>query len=276
LGPSGVVEIAAAAGVELLALSDHDTVAGVDEAIASGVAAGVTIVPAVELSAIQGQREDLHILGYGIDHHDDALGLALEQFKADREARAQRMAAALTELGFRLDEDVLACKRRSGGSIGRPHLASAVLAERRNAGRLAKEGLEREDRFLRAYLLPGKPGYRARTRPSVPEAIDVIHRAGGVAVWAHPFWDIEDPVEVLDMLSLFANFDLDGVEAFYVTHDLKQARLLDDAGRRLGLLSTGSSDFHGPDHPIFSRFRAFSTHGRGPRLGTIAETAARA
>jgi predicted metal-dependent phosphoesterase TrpH len=270
LAPAEVVSRAAAAGVRLLALSDHDTVGGVDEALAAGEASGVAIVPAVEVSAIDDWREDLHVLGYGIDHRDESLLRALDEFKADRGLRAERMGGALLELGLSLDEDVLAAKRAAGGTIGRPHLARAVFEDARNAGRLASEGLKQPEQVLQAYLLPGRPAYRPRTRPSVHQAIDLIHGAGGVAVWAHPFWDISAADEVLDALSRFARLGLDGVEAFYVTHDRAQTELLDDAARRLDLVTTGSSDFHGPDHAIFSRFRAFSLFGLEPRLGPIA------
>src|SRR6185295_2906464 len=91
LAPRAVVAAAAAAGVELLALSDHDTVDGIDEALEAAAAHGLGLVPAAELSAIDGEREDLHVLGYGLDHRSDALLDALEGFRADRAARAHRM-----------------------------------------------------------------------------------------------------------------------------------------------------------------------------------------
>lgn len=271
LEPTLVVELARAAGVELFALSDHDTVAGVEEALAAGSTAGIGVVPAVEITALHDQHEDLHILGYAVDHRDASLLSALGEFRVDREARAERMAAALTGLGLHLNGEVLDARRRSGGSIGRPHLARAVMEDTRNAARLADEGLGRPEQVLQAYLLPGKPAYRGRSKPNVKDAIDVIHAAGGVAIWAHPFWDINDPRAVLDALEQFTGWGLDGTETFYVTHDRAQTELLDDASRRLKLLSTGSSDYHGPTHAIFSRFRAFSLHGREPRLGSLAE-----
>ena len=98
----------------------------------------------------------------------------------------------------------------------------------------------------------------------------MIHRAGGVAIWAHPFWDVFVPDEVLAAIDRFRAFGLDGVECFYATHTREQAGLLADRCDELGLLSTGSADFHGPHHREFSKFRAFSTFGREPRLGPIA------
>jgi 3',5'-nucleoside bisphosphate phosphatase len=137
--------------------------------------------------------------------------------------------------------------------------------------RLAREQIVNASQLLQAYLVPGAPAYRPRTTPTVPEAIAVIHEAGGVAVWAHPFWDVRDPGAVLDTIDRFAALGLDGVEAFYPTHDAHQTQLLARRCSELGLLATGSADFHGPAHPLFSRFRAFELHGLEPRLGPIAE-----
>jgi predicted metal-dependent phosphoesterase TrpH len=274
LSPREVVARAREAGVELLALTDHDTVSGVAEAVAAGRIYGVRVVPAVEISAIYGRYEDLHILGYGIEHRSPELLDALGSYRRDRAARAQRMLDALKDLGFAVDNAVLDRQVGSGGSVGRPHLARAVAGHPANAERLADEGLKRPEQILQAYLLPGRPGYRARMIPSAREAIDQIHAAGGVAVWAHPFWDIEAPAEVQETLEAFVGFGLDGVETFYVTHDRMQVEMLDDACRAFDLLSTGSSDFHGPDHAIFAAFRRHALHDLEPNLGAIPSAAA--
>jgi predicted metal-dependent phosphoesterase TrpH len=136
--------------------------------------------------------------------------------------------------------------------------------------RLEREGVVNSSQLLEAYLVPGAPAFRRRTTPTVQEAIALVHDARGVAVWAHPFWDVEDPQEVLAAVDRFAGEGLDGVEAFYVTHDADQTRLLAEHCARRGLLATGSADFHGPEHPRFNRFRAFELHGLQPRLGPIA------
>jgi 3',5'-nucleoside bisphosphate phosphatase len=269
LRPSEVVASARAAGVELLALSDHDTVSGVKEALAAGGVNNVGIVPAVEITAIHEPYEDLHILGYGIDHLSPDLLDALAAFRRDREGRAERMRSALEELGWAVDQRQLDAHAASGGSLGRPHLARAVFEHPANIERLGTEGLSSAVEFLQAYLLPGRAGYRGRTVPTAPQAIAVIHAAGGVAVWAHPFWDIKDPDEVLRTLDAFAGFGIDGVEVFYVTHDRAQVALLAEAAEKRGLLSTGSSDFHGPNHTLFSEFRKHELHGLDPKLGPI-------
>lgn len=268
-----VVERAARAGVELLALSDHDTVSGVTEALRAGERYGVRVVPAVEISAIDAGGEtprELHILGYNIDHIDPTLTARLAEFLADREQRTLRMAAALEELGFELDRAQLQERVAAGKPIGRPHLAEAVLTAPANAARLRDEQIDDIGSLIRGYLIEGKPAFRLREIPTVAQAIAAIHEAGGVVVWAHPFWDIPDPEEVLATIDRFNLLGIDGVEAFYVTHTQEQTTLLAQRCEELGLLSTGSADFHGPDNRLFSRFLAFELYGFEPNLGPLA------
>jgi 3',5'-nucleoside bisphosphate phosphatase len=264
LAPRAVVAAAHAAGVELLALSDHDTVDGVDEALEAAAACGLGLVTATELSAIGGDREDLHVLGYGIDHRSAELLDALERFRADRGARAHRMADALREAGLELE-----FPDRGDRPVGRPHLAQAAFEHPANRMRLRDENIVNFSQLLEAYLVPGRPGYRRRTTPTVAEAVDTIHAAGGVAIWAHPFWDVDDGAEVLRLVDRFTASGLDGVEAFYVTHTEEQTRLAATYCAEHGLLTTGSADFHGPEHPRFHAFRAFDLHGLEPDLGPI-------
>jgi 3',5'-nucleoside bisphosphate phosphatase len=265
-----VVENAARAGVELLALSDHDTVDGVDEALAAGAVHGVRVVPATEISAVDGDYEDLHVLGYGIDHRSGLLGERLLDARADRERRADAMADRLSELGFEIDPAPIEARKAAGKPVGRPHLAAAVLAHPANAARLAEEGHADVSSFIPAYLIQGMPGYVARSHPTVEEAIAWIHEAAGVAVWAHPFWDVKDSGEVLAAIDRYRAAGLDGIEVFYPSHSREQTQLLARRTEELGLLSTGSSDYHGPEHRLFSNFRGFELHGCEPNLGPIA------
>lgn len=186
LSPAGVVQAAAAAGVELLALSDHDTATGVSEAAAVAATSGIGLVPATEVTAIYAGRQDLHVLGYLIDPFEPALSQALERSRSDREVRAEAMAEALRGLGFELDTGTLHRRAAAGGAVGRPHLAQAVVSEAANRERLAAAGLLDPTDFLRAYLIAGRPAFCPRAAPSVEQAIGLIHGAGGLAVWAHP------------------------------------------------------------------------------------------
>jgi predicted metal-dependent phosphoesterase TrpH len=278
LEPAEVVAAAARAGVQLLALSDHDTLAGVEEALRAGAEHGVAIVPAIEISAIDGGGDgvpahpprELHILGYLVDHTDAALQATLARFLADREQRTLRMAHNLRELGLRLDEAAIDARVSAGEPIGRPHLAEAALSHPANAQRLREEQIDDIGSFIKSYLIEGRPAFALRLTPTVAEAVEAIHAAAGVAIWAHPFWDVEDSEEVLAMIDRFRALGIDGVEAFYVTHTREQTELLAARCEQLGLLSTGSADFHGPDNRLFSRFMAFDTDGLHPNLGPIA------
>lgn len=273
LEPAEVVERAARAGVEVLALSDHDTVSGVAEAVRAGERYGVKVVPAVEISAVDSDSEqprELHILGYTIDHAGARLTARLAEFLADREQRTLRMAKELRELGWELDERELIKRVAAGRPIGRPHLAEAVLQSTANEERLEAERIDDIGSLIKAYLVEGKPAFRLRETPTVAQAIVAIHEAGGVAIWAHPFWDIPDPDEVVKTIDRFKALGIDGAEAFYITHKQEQTELLAERCEELGLLSTGSADFHGPENRLFSKFLAFELYGLEPNLGPLA------
>jgi 3',5'-nucleoside bisphosphate phosphatase len=264
-----VIALAAAAGMRLVALTDHDTVDGVEEALRAAADRGVHCSPAAELSAVDGEFEDLHVLGYELRHDDPELRDTLADFRADRGRRIMAMADRLEELGLHLERDDLRARDREGAPLGRPHLADAVLRDPRNAEKLRAEGIGGKKELFPAYLVPGARAYVARSRPTVPQAIEVIHSAGGVAVWAHPFWDVDDPGTVVATIERFAAAGLDGVECFYATHTEEQTRLLHETAARWELLRTGSTDFHGPDHEQFSGFGGFELYGLEPVLGPI-------
>ncbi len=266
-----MVATAANAGVQLLALTDHDSVDGVQEAADEARRRGIRLVSGVEISTLDEGNQDLHILGYRFDPRDPGLRDHLDGYREDRRRRARAMIEALRELGFELDEDMLAARAQAGKSIGRPHLAEAVVAHPGNGTRLASEDLDDPSSFLEAYLIEGRPAFRPRAAPSVGEAIRVVHAAGGLAVWAHPFWDVSDPDRVRAAIERFRDAGIDGIECFYITHTREQTLVAVHACAEYGLLRTGSSDFHGPRHREFSRFRAFQTYGETPDLGPIAE-----
>ena len=269
LPPAAVVQAAAASGLELFALTDHDSLAGIGEAEAAAAGSGLRLLTGVEMSVLDPAATDLHVCGYRIDPTDPALLAALERSRNDRAARLARMAQALRQLGWHVDERPLAQQLTAGLSVGRPHLAAAVVGDEHNAERLAQERLRNPTEFLVAHLTQGKPAFCERAAPTMAEVIALIHAAGGLAVWAHPFWDLAGEAEVTTALRRFAAAGLDGVEAFYVTHTRAQTGLLVSQARALGLITTGSSDFHGPSHTRFGSFRAFHTFGYEPDLGPL-------
>ena len=269
LPPAAVVAAAHAAGVELLALSDHDTVDGLDEAFEAAAATDgrLTLVSAVEISSLDLGDKDLHILGYGIDHHDPVLLARLQLWREDRWTRGERMAEAMRENGWQVT-----LPQSGDRPLGRPHIAAAIFDDPANAQRAAAEGLANSTELLVAYLVPGAPGYRGRTAPTVGQAVEAIHEAGGKAIWAHPYWDFRDEDQheaTRDVLERFAALGGDGVEAFYTSHTEDETRRLVELAAGLDMLTTGSADFHGPKNPNFSGFRNFSLYGLEPKLGPI-------
>jgi predicted metal-dependent phosphoesterase TrpH len=264
-----VVVRAAAAGVELFSLTDHDTIDGVPEALDAGREQRVRVISGVELTALRTERDDLHLLGYAFDPADRGFGERLAAYRADRELRAERMAARLEDAGLALDRTEIDARRAAGKPIGRPHLAAAVLAVVENAPRLRAAGIDGIGPVIEAYLVPGALAWLPRLSPTVEEAILAVHDAEGVAVWAHPFFELDDTELVLAEVDRLHAAGLDGVECFYPTHDAEQVAALCDRCEALGLLRTGSSDFHGPHRPGADRFLAYDLHGRTPALGVL-------
>ena len=273
LTPTEVVRAAAAAGVELLALTDHDSIAGVEEALRAGAEVGVEVVPATELSSVDEAYEELHILGYLIDHRDRELGATLEDLRADRERRVLAMADLLREAGFELDDSELRRRSAAGDPLGRPHLAHAILDHPANAQRLADEGIAGLRELFPRYLVPGVPTYvRARDRrwarrsswSTVPGASRSGRTRSGTC-------RIRRRCERCSSASQ-ASASMAWRRSTRLT---RASRLICCARWRheLGLLSTGSSDFHGSSHKTFAGFRAFELYGHEPNLGPLTAAA---
>jgi len=249
LAPKDVVREAAAAGVTTLALSDHDSVAGVPEAEEAGREHGVEIVPAVEMSCVHEYAEDLHICGYWVDLQK--IEPACERAQGERRARAGEIVENLRGFGFELTLDDAIREAGGADSIGRPHIAKAAGA----TGDLGP--------FFEEYLVPGAKAFVPRRWPDAAQAIALIHEAGGVAVIAHPYWDISEPSEVDDLIR---SLGADGVETFYPTHSEEQTKHLLELCAELNLVPTASSDYHGPTHKTFAKFGAYETYGLGEPL----------
>jgi predicted metal-dependent phosphoesterase TrpH len=246
LEPAGVVEEAAKAGVTTLALTDHDAVAGVPEAEEAARRLGVELVPAIEMSCVHEYAEDLHICGYWVDL--EKIAPACERAQLGRRERAGEIVENLRREGFDLTLDDAIREAGAADSIGRPHIARAAGA----SGDLGP--------FFEEYLVPGAKAFVPRKWPTAEQAIELIREAGGVAVIAHPYWDISVPAEVEDLIR---SLRPDGIETYYPPHTREQTAHLLGLCEELGLVATASSDYHGPTHKTFAKFGDYDTYGLG-------------
>jgi 3',5'-nucleoside bisphosphate phosphatase len=226
--PADVIAAARAAGLAAIALTDHDTMAGVREATAAGQALGVRVVPGVELSAMEGERE-VHVLGLHIEHVDP-IEHTLTTLRDQRVVRAQQIVQKLNELGVPITFDAVLAQAGSG-AIGRPHLARVLISEG-----WARDSRDAFDRYLGA----GKPAFVAKHRLTVAEAIDLIHTGGGLAVLAHP-----GPEGRRDAVERYAAIGLDGLEVRHPGHNSEDTSRLGALVDFFGLVPSGGSDWHG-------------------------------
>jgi predicted metal-dependent phosphoesterase TrpH len=229
--PSALVAAARQAGLAAIALTDHDTVAGVREATAAAAATDLRVAPGVELSAVDASGET-HLLGLHLADLD-VLDSRLAELRDMRRTRAERIVQRLNALGVRLTmQDVL--EQAAGGAIGRPHVARALIANG-----WAGDMRSAFDRYLGA----GRPAFVAKDRLSLADAISMIHRAGGIAVLAHP-----GASATAERLKALVALGLDGVEVRHPSHDEAEIARILALTERLGLLPSGGSDWHGqPD-----------------------------
>jgi 3',5'-nucleoside bisphosphate phosphatase len=247
LPPAEVVATAVDQGVTTLALTDHDGIDGVAEAAAAATAAGIELVPATEISCVHGSIDDMHMLGYWVD--TTAIAPAMERAQRERITRAEEIVDRLNEQGVPVRFEDAIAEAGDASSVGRPHIAKAAGVQ--------PDGMSA---FFEEWLVPRAKAFVSRRWPHATEAIEIIHGAGGVAVLAHPFWDMSEPERVA---ALVDDLSLQGVECFYPAHDRAQTSFLVDLCRQRGLVATASSDFHGPSHKMFNSFGAYSTYDLG-------------
>ena len=238
LPPAGVLALAHTAGVTALAITDHDITTGLPEALEAGAHLGIEIIPGVEISSRFGDNE-LHILGYFLEWRDQAFNERLARLRASRHDRNPRIIERLRGLGHDITYDEV--KELAGTeSVGRPHIARVLMDK--GYVQSAKEAFDR-------FLAHGKPAYVARELPEPAEAIAWIRAAKGVPVLAHPLWAKKDGEGLFKLCEKLKAEGLGGIEVHYSTHNPKQTADLLDIARRLDLLVTGGSDFHGVTKP---------------------------
>jgi predicted metal-dependent phosphoesterase TrpH len=228
--PAVVVQRAQAAALSAIALTDHDTIAGLAEGRAAAAAAGIEWIDGVEISAVL-QRQEVHVLGLGIDPQNEMLAAALERLGARREERGREILARLAEAGVKLDEAVLQ-EQVGGDAISRMHIARAL--KEKGVIKSAQEGFDR-------FLNPGRPGYVPKALLPLEEAIDAIHAAGGLAFVAHPALSRS----ARRILPTLLAYPFDGIEAYHTRHSAGRTEELVQLAKERHLLITGGSDCHG-------------------------------
>jgi 3',5'-nucleoside bisphosphate phosphatase len=237
LSPRDVVHHAAEVGLRAIALTDHDTVAGVPEALAAGAEFGVEVIPGTEIGT-EFKGGACHILGYFIDPADPGLSDLLTEARDGRHTRNLQILARLNELGFRMSmADVVG--NAPDAVLTRAHFAGAMLA----AGYV-----KTWDEAFEKYLGSGKPAYVHRRHIDPADAFQAIHKAGGLAVLAHPRQLNCGTVETAAWIGKFAAQGLDGVETSSPDHTSNLARRYREAANACGLIETGGTDWHGSGH----------------------------
>jgi predicted metal-dependent phosphoesterase TrpH len=226
--PADVVREAKRIGLAAIALTDHDTVAGITEAVTAGEALGVRVVPGVELSAVEGDVET-HILGLHLSDTRE-LEAKLIELREMRRSRAERMVQRLNDLGVRI-EFASVLEQAAGGAIGRPHVARAMIAE--------GWAVDFRDAFDR-YLGNGRPAYVTKERLAVTDAVTLIHRSGGLAILAHPSHS-----GTRERIAAFVEQGMDGVEVRHPSHSSEDISRLAALVQHFSLVPSGGSDWHG-------------------------------
>jgi len=231
--PREVVEHAAAAGISVIAITDHDTTSGVDEARLHGLARDLEVIPGVEISTYHGDQE-FHLIGLYVDTVNSAFLERLNEMCRARRERIGQIVDKLRSIGVELDvQDVI--DLADGGSPGRAHVAQAL----KDGGHVA----DLAEAFCK-YVGDTGPAFVPKRYMSMQEAITTIRAMGGVSILAHPGVTSRD-----DYVPIFADMGLHGIEAFYPTHNREQTARYLAMARRLGLLVSGGSDSHGLRRP---------------------------
>jgi len=250
--PREVVRLAAGKGITSLAITDHDTLSGLQEAQAECSKYGLKFIPGIELSTSYAEKE-IHLLGYNIDRTSRSLNAALTELQNARRHRIEKMVKKLADSGIPITMQTVQSKS-AGSSIGRPHIA-LVLKEL---------GIVKTiDEGIKNYLSPGCPAYVPRYRLSPFEAIDLIKEANGIPVLAHP--GISTPLELIPNL---INYGLQGIEVYHPKHTADQIvfylHFIADTAK--SLLITGGSDFHGYEKTDYANFGAMKVPLRSLRI----------
>ena len=229
--PKENVRLAKEQGLAAFSITDHDTISGIDETVETGKKAGIEIVPGIEISTLD-KGQDVHILGYFIQYKNKDFLIALDELKKVRKKRNGMMIEKLNKLGIQITMDQVKAKLRKGNdNIGRPHIGE-VLIEQGIVGSLEEAFEEYLGRGGKAFINP--------VRISPEEGIDIIKKAGGVPVLAHPGLYDDD-----QLIVRLIKYGISGIEVYHPEHDEKDKLKYRQLTEKYKLLFTGGSDFHG-------------------------------
>ncbi len=228
--PTELVSMAKRSGLDIIAITDHDNVDGIDEAIEAGKQTGIEIIPGVELSSEHRGRE-VHVLGYFVDYRSENLLEHLMSFRDLRRKRAEKIVEKLNGLNVPLKTSDVMEQVKGGASIGRPHVAYAMVEKK-----LISNYYEAFSKYLGDY----KPAYEKKPNISSVEAIKLISEAGGLSFIAHPGKTVVD-----EILIEIIEFGIDGVEIIHPSHTAEDVRYFQGITSQYFLLESGGSDFHG-------------------------------
>jgi 3',5'-nucleoside bisphosphate phosphatase len=227
--PEELVETARKAGYTIISITDHDTVAGIPQALDAARGTSLEIIPGIELSAVD-TTDDVHILGYFVDYEDAAFLKKIQFFKDKRRERAEEIVRNLNKVGLDIQiETVL--RIAHGAPIGRPHIAEALVAE---------ELVETYSEAFFRYIGSDGPAYVPKYEVKPSEAIGLVLQYGGIPVIAHPGIIDRD-----DLIIELKNDGLMGIEAIHPFHTAEKQKHYADLARKLGMIVTGGSDWHG-------------------------------
>jgi predicted metal-dependent phosphoesterase TrpH len=242
LSPEQLINKAKNAGLSYLAITDHDNVDAVEEAIETGKSIGVEVIPGVEISSDHNGRE-VHVLAYFFNYKDEEFLSYLKHVRGERYKRAERIVEKLNEINIPIKLDDVLAQVKGSGSIGRPHIAVALL----EAGYV--------DTYIETfnkYIGDGKPAYVKKPNLSTQEAIKLIARSGGLSFLAHPGRNIRD-----EELCQIIEFGIDGIEIIHPSHNQTDSAYFQKTAGQYFLLESGGSDFHGGrinDESVLGKF----------------------
>jgi predicted metal-dependent phosphoesterase TrpH len=240
LAPQDLVARAASLGIEVLAITDHDTTTGVPAALAAARRLDIIVVPGVEISALSG-REEIHLLGYFVDVENEELQAFLGRTRVARRERAEKMLARLAQLGLAVEWERVVELAGEEGSIGRPHVATTLL----EAGLIHSW-----DEAFERWIGRGCPAYVERYKLTPEDAIDLVRASGGLPVLAHPYiytrkGERKKDLDLKHWLPRLVRAGLAGIEVYYPNYPRRVSRSLLEMALYYGLMISGGSDFHG-------------------------------